>query len=206
MKRYHTSLLVVLLLAVLAIGGNAYAQVTNSTGSSNGTGMVTPPTLYNQSGASVNGYNSATNSLTPGWYYTKTGSPRYYYANGVYYDPANQTYGGSILYPGATGPQSGSTGAADATISGSSAAALGSNPPATASTTSSSNSNSTGISGTVVNTSPTTAGVMNPDGTFTPGVPNTGVGGAALSGWLALIASALIAVVGTRYLTRNNVS
>lgn len=43
--------------------------------------------------------------LIPGWYYDSDGSPRYYYANGVYYDPATQSYGGMVLYPGADGPQ-----------------------------------------------------------------------------------------------------
>jgi hypothetical protein len=68
---------------------------------SSGNSMI----LYTQSGAPIQTYNSSTNSLTPGWYYTSNGSPRYYYANGVYYDPATQTYGGSVLYPNANGPQ-----------------------------------------------------------------------------------------------------
>jgi LPXTG-motif cell wall-anchored protein len=62
--------------------------------------------LYNSSGVRVEGYNVTTKALNPGWYYTQTGSPRYYYANGVYYDPATQSYGGSVQYPGAPGPQS----------------------------------------------------------------------------------------------------
>lgn len=81
-----------LLLVILLLGTYVHAQTT--------------PALYNQSGQAVNGYNAGTNSLTAGWYYTSTGAPRYYYANGVYYDPATQSYGGEIIYPNADGPQS----------------------------------------------------------------------------------------------------
>lgn len=139
------SIAVVTLLLTVVIGGGVHAQ-TNSA-----------PVLYNQSGTVVNGFDSSANALTPGWYYTQTGTPLYYYANGMYYDPSSQSYGGSILYPTADGPQSLNSG--------------------------------NFISGT---------------GTSTPGVPNTGLGGGALYGWLALIASAGIAVAGTSYLTRSD--
>ncbi len=43
--------------------------------------------------------------IVPGWYYDEVDAPRYYYANGVYYDPASQSYGGSVLYPNEAGPQ-----------------------------------------------------------------------------------------------------
>ncbi len=43
-------------------------------------------------------------SITPGWDYSETGEPRYYYANGAYYDPLTQSYGGTVLYPEADGP------------------------------------------------------------------------------------------------------
>ncbi len=39
--------------------------------------------------------------------------------------------------------------------------------------------------------------------TFTPGVPNSGVGGSAVTAWFALIVSAAVAVAGTHYLTRS---
>jgi hypothetical protein len=210
MKKINVSfaLITLLLVTALVIGGKVHAQTSSipTAGTSNGTGNVTEPLLYNKAGGTVSAYNSNTNSLIPGWYYTQTGSPRYYYANGVYYDPATQTYGGSILYPGAAGPQSGSTGAAEATISGASAASTGVNgTPATSTagtntssntSTGSSGSGSTGITGTVG-----TNGVAGT--TFTPGVPNTGMGGIVLYAWLALILSAATAVVGTMYLTRD---
>jgi hypothetical protein len=66
----------------------------------------TAPTLYNQTGDVVNAFDSETQALRPGWYYDEAGSPRYYYANGVYYNPASQSYGGSVMYPAAEGPQS----------------------------------------------------------------------------------------------------
>ncbi len=90
--KYFSIAIVALLLTAFVIGEKVHAQTS------------TAPVLYNQSGGTVDVYDSATDSLTPGWYYTDTGSPRYYYANGVYYDPASQSYGGSVLYPTADGP------------------------------------------------------------------------------------------------------
>jgi hypothetical protein len=107
-------------------------------------------TLYNQNGDTVNAYNSTTDTLVPGWYYSEGGAPRYYYANGVYYDPSTQSYDGVILYPKGDGPQS-----------------------------------------------------LSAQSGFTPGVPNTGLGGRAVYGWLSLLISAGVAVAGTQYLTRS---
>ncbi len=107
----------------------------------------TVPTLYNQQGTVVDAYDASAGALTAGWYYSDTGAPRYYYANGAYYDPSTQSYGGTVVYPNADGP-----------------------------------SMSMAI--------------------FTPGVPNTGVGGRALTLTLALLVSAGAAVVGTYCLSR----
>jgi hypothetical protein len=81
-------------LALCAMTTTVHAQVTGA------------PTLYDQNGGVVNAYDQASNSLTAGWYYSAAGQPLYYYANGVSYDPATQTYSGNILYPNASGPQS----------------------------------------------------------------------------------------------------
>lgn len=141
---------------IAGAGANGPATVitTNTTlaqNTSSSAATYSGPTLYNQNGMVVNGFNSSTNSMIPGWYYTASGVPLYYYANGVYYDPSTQTYGGTVIYGGAAGPTLGSTALSNI---------------------------------------------------FTPGVPNTGLGGIALYAWFALIASAAAAVFGVRYLSR----
>jgi hypothetical protein len=122
--QYFGSVMVTLLMvSALLVAGQASAQTSTTTtttatsttsGGGGSTGVstgssgsfISPEMLYNQSGVRIEGYNGTTKALNPGWYYTQTGSPRYYYANGVYYDPATQSYGGSVLYPSASGPQS----------------------------------------------------------------------------------------------------
>jgi hypothetical protein len=52
-------------------------------------------------------------------------------------------------------------------------------------------------------TTPTTIEQTTTDTTSTPGVPNTGVGGDALSNWLLLGVTGLIALSGVAFLARR---
>jgi hypothetical protein len=124
---------------------------------------VTMPALYDQSGTQVNSANS-TSRLQAGTYYLNNNGTNevYYYGNGNYYDPRTMTYWGT---------NTNSNGAAGTGIINLSASL--------AQTNTNTNTGNTG-------TGDTTTGS---DTTLTPGVPNTGAGGAALTNWLLLIGS-----------------
>lgn len=75
---------------------NYYTTGTGYTGTMGA--MATMPVLYNSSGQPVN--VNSTGALAAGYYYLAPGSQQqvYYYGNGVFYNPATGTYGGSSVY------------------------------------------------------------------------------------------------------------
>ena len=92
MKKSYIAIGLVALALLFAGSSGVHAQAT------------TMPVLYDQNGTAV---NNSTTVLGAGYYYLN-GSPAqgghqvYYYGNGTYYDPATQSYGGSVSDPNGT--------------------------------------------------------------------------------------------------------
>ena len=87
LMRYISIFLSLVFVFALGVSGSAQAQTT---------GMM--PVLYNSSGQAVNSSTSTTTALPAGTYYLQPGSsqPVNYLGNGIYYNPATQSYGGSV--------------------------------------------------------------------------------------------------------------
>lgn len=90
-------------LAATAASAQTVTGYGNTATTTSTATVSSAPVLYNQNGEIVDGYNSTTGTLNPGWYYNASGQPVYYYSNGTYYDYTTGDFGGTAYYPNGTG-------------------------------------------------------------------------------------------------------